>query len=858
MIDVPLVSCVMPTRDRRAFARQAIWYFLRQNYPSKELIVLDDGDDAVEDLAHGDERIRYIRLPGRSTVGAKRNLGREMARGALIAHWDDDDWIGHTRLSTQVSELLRTGADVHGCGELLHYRVDAGDAWLLRARWPSAPDLASGTLLYRRSLADGAAFANANTGEQRPFLRTLAPAQVCASTDAPWYVAVVHRANIAGQSLDDGRWTVRPFEQVADRLGTDIAFYSGLRNRDRTRSVPGGNDSCDVSLASFFRAWDGYGLMAEYLALGMQRAGASVCLVPLGVDHSGLSDDLEVLLASSRSSTSAPAVWFAPPHGISDVFSRTSDLFINTMWESNRLPQGWTATLNEARAVVVPTRYVADVCRCSGVEAAIEVVPEGVDPGLYPYVDRAGRDGLTTLFVGPLVRRKHVDEAVAAWQRAFAGDPNARLILKGKLGVSFSVGDPRIEVITETERTRGIGRWYAKADVLLALGNEGFGLPLVEGMASGLPVIALSSEGQGDVCEDAGPLVLDVPPSHWEPCDDTHYGLAGVRGVPDVDATAERLRWVAEHREEALDLGREASVWAYRERNVWDKGPAVLDVVERYMCRRRPLRRLRTLWPIDPGLLGPYVHALAAGLDRVRVVTDPPEIAGVRLLHVQHPGDSDAYGGAAARIVETALSRVPVVVTEHAVVARIGPWERDASVLVATTSADAQALRMRWPSKWVELIPYGCPPGAPGTEPTGRPLAVAIVGTLPTAESAARRARRPVVTLTPGQRAQPELARLLARECDLVVFADAASARLDLGAALASGVPVLAVPDARLADLDGAILQTTDIADDIARALTDVDLRHELRSHAIEHIHDHSWDRIAQRHIALWTALEAA
>jgi glycosyltransferase involved in cell wall biosynthesis len=849
----------MLTRDRRAFARQAIWYFLRQDYPSKELIVLDDGDDAIEDLTRGDERIRYVRLRSRTTVGAKRNLGREMARGELVAHWDDDDWIGHARLSAQVSEMMAAGADVHACGELLHYRVDAGDAWLFRARWPAAPDLPAGTMLYRRSVAEGRAFDIANTGEHRPFLRTLAPGQVRVCSDAPWYIAVVHRTNITGRSLDDGRWMASPFEEVAERLATDSAFYGRLRNRGGTTTAPAPIAHCpDVSVASFFRAWDGYGLMAEYLALGMQRAGASVVPVPLGVDHAGLSDEMQSLLASSRPSPGAPAVWFAPPQEAAATFPRTSDLFINTMWESNELPAGWTAALNAARAVIVPTRYVAEVCRRSGVQAPIEVVPEGVDPALYPCLDRPEREVLTTLLVGPLVRRKHVAEAVAAWQRAFAEDPAARLILKGKLGVLFAVDDARIEVITETERTRGIGHWYAQADVLLALGNEGFGLPLVEGMASGLPVIALSSEGQGDVCADAGPLVLDVPPARWEPSDDTHYGPAGVRGVPDVDATVERLRWVAHHRDEARDLGRQASAWAHRERNVWDKGPAVLEVMERRMARQRPLRRLRTLWPIDPASLGPYVTALVARLDRVRVVTDPPEIAGVRLLHVQHPGDPDAGASAATRVVETAAARVPIVVTDHAVMARIGAWERDATVLVATTNADAHTLRLRWPDKWVEWIPYGCPPSAPTRRRAARTHAVAIVGQCAAAESAAKRLRQPVMLLTPGQRPQLELVCLLARDCDLVVFADAARARLDLGAALASGVPVLAAPDARLADLGGAVLQTADVAEDIPRALTDIELRQELAARAREHCHDHSWDRIAQRHLALWAALEAA
>ena len=180
--------------------------------------------------------------------------------------------------------------------------------------------------------------------------------------------------------------------------------------------------------------------------------------------------------------------------------------------------------------------------------------------------------------------RKHPAEAVAGWQRAFAGDPEARLILKGKLGVDFPVADPRVEVVTETEHTRGIAHWYERADVLLALGNEGFGLPLVEGMATGLPVIALSSEGQGDVCADAGPLVLDVPPARWEPV--RRHPLrtrrrarrAGRRRGGRPSAVGR------EHRDEARDLGRQASAWAHRERNVWDKGPAVLEVMERRLA----------------------------------------------------------------------------------------------------------------------------------------------------------------------------------------------------------------------------------------------------------------------------------
>jgi hypothetical protein len=86
----PLVSCIMPTHKRPDFVPRALTYFLGQTYPSTELIVVDDWADGVADLMPADPRIRYIRLAARATIGAKRNLACEQARGSIIAHWDDD------------------------------------------------------------------------------------------------------------------------------------------------------------------------------------------------------------------------------------------------------------------------------------------------------------------------------------------------------------------------------------------------------------------------------------------------------------------------------------------------------------------------------------------------------------------------------------------------------------------------------------------------------------------------------------------------------------------------------------------------------------------------------------------------
>ena len=106
-----LVSCIMPTFERPAFVARAARHFLRQRYADRELVVVDDGAISAEPSLPRDNRIRYHRLPARASIGAKRNVACEIARGEVILHWDDDDWMAPTWIATQVETLTRTGAE---------------------------------------------------------------------------------------------------------------------------------------------------------------------------------------------------------------------------------------------------------------------------------------------------------------------------------------------------------------------------------------------------------------------------------------------------------------------------------------------------------------------------------------------------------------------------------------------------------------------------------------------------------------------------------------------------------------------------------------------------------------------------
>ena len=131
--NMPLVSCIMPTHNRRAFLKQALIYFERQDYPNRELIIVDDGDDRVSDLVSSNPRVRYVSLPQRTSIGEKRNLACEMAKGTIIAHWDDDDWYAPNRLSYQVAPLLTGKGDLTGLETFCFFDLSRWQAWTCSA-----------------------------------------------------------------------------------------------------------------------------------------------------------------------------------------------------------------------------------------------------------------------------------------------------------------------------------------------------------------------------------------------------------------------------------------------------------------------------------------------------------------------------------------------------------------------------------------------------------------------------------------------------------------------------------------------------------------------------------------------------
>lgn len=93
---MPLVSCLMPTYNKgpkgQWLVEDAIECFLRQDYPNKELVIVNDTPGQPIRLVQEYKGVIVANLPVRCrTLGEKRNVCAALAHGEVLFNWDDDD-----------------------------------------------------------------------------------------------------------------------------------------------------------------------------------------------------------------------------------------------------------------------------------------------------------------------------------------------------------------------------------------------------------------------------------------------------------------------------------------------------------------------------------------------------------------------------------------------------------------------------------------------------------------------------------------------------------------------------------------------------------------------------------------------
>src|SRR5512135_1404731 len=99
-----MVSVIITTYNRRSYLKAAVESVLAQDYPDKEVIVVDDGstDGSAEEVRG--LPIRYV-WKENGGISSARNQGISLAQGDFIAFLDVDDLWKKGKLSLQMRAM---------------------------------------------------------------------------------------------------------------------------------------------------------------------------------------------------------------------------------------------------------------------------------------------------------------------------------------------------------------------------------------------------------------------------------------------------------------------------------------------------------------------------------------------------------------------------------------------------------------------------------------------------------------------------------------------------------------------------------------------------------------------------------
>lgn len=324
----------------------------------------------------------------------------------------------------------------------------------------------------------------------------------------------------------------------------------------------------------------GYAISSRELATALDRNGVHVAykyvygpgtLFPPDEPEKSETKIAEILRARPLDARRPQVVY-----GQGDIFQSNFGAYKIgfTMLETDGIPAEWVRQANLMDEVWCPSHFNAKTFRDSGVTRPIHVIPLGIDPGYFNPQIRSARvsERYTFLSVFEWGERKAPELLLRAFNDEFRFDEPVVLVCKilnadtsvdvhdqiRKLELKLSGGSIHVSV-NQVVPTYQLGMLYRSADCfVLTTRGEGWGMPILEAMACGLPAIATNWSAQCDFMNagNAYPLAVDRLVPAVAKC--PYY--AGFRWAEPSYLDLRRLmRHVYTHPDEARAKGEVAS-----------------------------------------------------------------------------------------------------------------------------------------------------------------------------------------------------------------------------------------------------------------------------------------------------------
>ncbi|QQR81113.1 MAG: glycosyltransferase family 4 protein [Deltaproteobacteria bacterium] len=251
-----------------------------------------------------------------------------------------------------------------------------------------------------------------------------------------------------------------------------------------------------------------------------------------------------------------------------------------TVFETTLLGKASINQLKQLDQVWVPSHWGQKTLQAQGVKA-VSVVPEGVHPHIFspeaiPFPELAGLNSFLFLSVGKWENRKGFRELLYAFDNEFSQDEPVRLVLylqnkiQGleSLNVREEIRKLQLKNIGKIVVIEGgihldndMARLYRSCQAYVSASKaEGWGLPIMEAMSCGLPVIAPFYSGPTEYLTPCNSYPLEI--EHYEdvycPAFFRKSGEYGQWAKIDTVRLGKSLRHVFENESEGFQKGSQA------------------------------------------------------------------------------------------------------------------------------------------------------------------------------------------------------------------------------------------------------------------------------------------------------------
>lgn len=361
---------------------------------------------------------------------------------------------------------------------------------------------------------------------------------------------------------------------LAPHAPLDILAVGKFRRPRLRAPVAASRTAQRVLHLGLFSGTSGMAVQTKQLLNEQLLAEGNVSLERVDLGNNPSSALREALALPSR-----VAVIDVPPGWLPTVlpYVRAAKTVIRLAYEATPLPPELAKRVAAAEEIWTMSRFVSDACRAAGVpdhllvDLPVHVPHDGTD-------DRTRAQELATPItfcsVFNFEPRKNPEALLVAFSQLLARGHDARLLIKtGGIDTesfwqwcSKHVEPARFEavqrstelytaILSETELRTVFARSHA---FVLPTRGEGFGIPFLEAMGMGLPVVCPDRGGHLEFVSEKNALLVPCFPV---PCA-ASCALEVFRGASwfdvDVDALTDAMEFVVRHPDAAREVGHRA------------------------------------------------------------------------------------------------------------------------------------------------------------------------------------------------------------------------------------------------------------------------------------------------------------